>query len=52
MSENENKGLASADELTRREVARKVGEAISEDRDRVHMAEIGRKGWRGFSRWQ
>jgi uncharacterized protein len=42
MSENENRGLASADEETKREVARKGGEAVSEDRE--HMAEIGRKG--------
>jgi general stress protein YciG len=36
------RGLASASEQTREEVARMGGEAVS--RDRNHMAEIGRKG--------
>jgi general stress protein YciG len=40
--EGSNRGLASADEETRKEVARKGGEAVSQDRN--HMAEIGRKG--------
>lgn len=39
---NEQRGLASADQETREEVARMGGEAVS--RDREHMAEIGRKG--------
>jgi uncharacterized protein len=36
------RGLANANEKTREEVARKGGEAVSQDRQ--HMAEIGRKG--------
>lgn len=36
------RGLASADERTRTEVARKGGTAVSQDRQ--HMSEIGRKG--------
>jgi len=37
-----NRGLASADEQTREEVARKGGEAVSKDKE--HMSEIGKKG--------
>lgn len=36
------RGLASADEQTRAEVARKGGRTVSQNR--AHMAEIGRKG--------
>lgn len=42
MSESNNRGLASADQQTREETARKGGEAVSQDRE--HMAEIGKKG--------
>ena len=42
------RGLASADEKTRSEVARKGGQAVS--RNRQHMAEIGRKGGVAVSR--
>ena len=44
--ENKNrssrKGFASMDPEKRREIARKGGKAVSQDRE--HMAEIGRKG--------
>lgn len=43
-----NRGLASADQQTREEVARKGGESISKDRE--HMSEIGRKGGESVSR--
>lgn len=36
------RGLASADPEKRREVARRGGQAVSQNRQ--HMAEIGRKG--------
>ena len=36
------RGFASMDAEKQREIARKGGEAVSEDRE--HMAEIGRKG--------
>lgn len=43
-----NRGLASADERTRQEVAKKGGEAVS--RNREHMSEIGRRGGESVSR--
>ena len=36
------RGFAAMDEREQREIARKGGEAVSEDRQ--HMSEIGRKG--------
>ncbi len=42
------RGLASADPETRRQVARKGGQAVSQNRE--HMAEIGRKGGEAVSR--
>lgn len=42
MAGKSNRGLASADEQTREEVARKGGEAVSKDRG--HMSRIGKKG--------
>ncbi len=46
--ETSKRGLASADEETREEVARMGGEAVSQDRE--HMAEIGRKGGEAVSK--
>jgi general stress protein YciG len=40
--QNEEQGFAAMDPEQQREIARKGGEAVSEDRD--HMSEIGRKG--------
>ena len=37
-----NRGFAGMSDSEQREIARKGGEAVSEDRE--HMAEIGRKG--------
>jgi uncharacterized protein len=37
-----NRGFASMDPEQQREIARKGGEAVSEDRE--HMSEIGKKG--------
>ncbi len=45
---NEHRGLASANQETREQVARKGGEAVSQDRE--HMAEIGRRGGKSSSR--
>lgn len=42
MSEIRNRGLASADQETRERVARKGGQAVSQDS--AHMAEIGSRG--------
>ena len=42
MADNSKRGLASADEETRRNVASKGGSTVSQDRG--HMSEIGRKG--------
>jgi len=41
------RGLASADEETRKAVARKGGQAVSKNRN--HMASIGRKGGQSVS---
>lgn len=46
MAENK-RGLASADERTREQVARKGGQAVSQDRQ--HMSEIGKKGGQSVS---
>ena len=42
MAENTKRGLGSADEQKREDVARKGGEATSKDRE--HVAGIGKKG--------
>jgi general stress protein YciG len=41
-SENHGRGFASMSDGEQREIARKGGEAVSQDRQ--HMADIGRKG--------
>jgi general stress protein YciG len=41
-SDKSERGFAAMDENKQREIAKKGGEAVSEDRQ--HMAEIGRKG--------
>ncbi|EKD59060.1 MAG: hypothetical protein ACD_56C00003G0011 [uncultured bacterium] len=44
---NEKRGLASASERTREQVARKGGQAVSQDRQ--HMSDIGKKGGQAVS---
>ena len=41
-NDNRNRGFASMDEDKQRQIARKGGEAVSQDRQ--HMSQIGRKG--------
>jgi general stress protein YciG len=45
---SKKRGLAKADQRTRKRVAREGGQAVS--RNRAHMAEIGRRGGVAVSR--
>lgn len=48
MADTSNRGFASMDEDKQRDIARKGGEAVSENRE--HMSDIGRKGGEAVSK--
>ncbi len=48
MGGREERGFAAMDGKKQKEIARKGGQAVSQDRD--HMAEIGRKGGEAVSK--